>query len=315
MKTLVIGASGGFGGAVARELLQRGHSVRCLVRPGGREVRLAGAETFAGDALRAEDVERAAADREVIVFGFHLPYPKWDPGCFVALDATLAAAQKAGATVAFPGNVYGLGPDFSRPMTEDAPREALSRKGAIRNEMEAMLQRRPGVRSLVLRAGDYFGPGAANTALELIARRSVRGGGSLFDLGEPGVLHEWAYLPDVAAALVRLLEQRDQLAEHEVFHFEGYHVTSEELMAAIMGIIGPRRVRRFPYWVLSMLSPFWRLAREILEVRYLWQRPVLLDGSRLRARLGVAPMPLADALRRSLEMMLRTPDGLPVRPA
>ena len=40
--------------------------------------------------------------------------------------------------------------------------------------------------------------------------------------GQPDVGHAWAYLPDVAATIVRLIERERDLAEIDVFHFGGH---------------------------------------------------------------------------------------------
>ena len=139
MKALVIGASGAFGGAVAREMIERGIHVTAMVRPGGSAVALDVA-TVQGDALVAEDVLRAARGQDVIVFGFHVPYTQWDPVAVDAARNVAAAARAVGATVLFPGNVYTL-PTSDAPLderTEPAPRTKL---GRIRVEMEAIFER------------------------------------------------------------------------------------------------------------------------------------------------------------------------------
>src|SRR5690242_15547569 len=109
MDALVIGAAGGFGGNVGRELQRRGHHVRALMRPGGRMPDLRGAEIVEGDALDAASLAHAARGTDVIVWGFHLPYSKWVPGAIEAAHVTADVAVREGATVLFPGNVYGLG--------------------------------------------------------------------------------------------------------------------------------------------------------------------------------------------------------------
>jgi hypothetical protein len=53
--------------------------------------------------------------------------------------------------------------------------------------------------------------------------------------------------------------------------------------------------------LLFALSPFVTLFRELLEMRYLWQKPIGLDDARLRAFLGDVPAtPLDTAVREAL---------------
>jgi len=67
VKALVTGATGVVGGAVLRHLIQSGHTLRALVRP-GRELPF-GVEAVVGDVLDYESLLRACTDVEVV---FHL---------------------------------------------------------------------------------------------------------------------------------------------------------------------------------------------------------------------------------------------------
>lgn len=304
MKALVIGAAGGFGGTVGRELERRGHEVRALVRPGGNKPKLRGAELFEGDALDRDAVVRAARGVDAIVWGFHLPYPKWVPGAVEAARVTAEAAGQTGATVLFPGNVYGLGSGFSDPVRETAPRRSRSTLGDVRNQIESIFEQSTarGARVVVLRAGDYLGPDAHNTWFELMSGRALRGG-RILDPGAPGVPHAWAFLPDVARAGVALLEQRSALAPFELFHFAGYAVDSAMMIDSIRRALGDpaRRTWRLPWGLLRLASAFSTMLRLALGVRYLWDEPVILDGSKLRRALpAFRETPLDDAVTQTL---------------
>ncbi|MFZ5451922.1 MAG: complex I NDUFA9 subunit family protein [Thermodesulfobacteriota bacterium] len=69
MRVLITGATGFVGRYVVRELLGRGHEVRCLARPGsaGKVEAGEGVEVFTGDALHAGEVARAAQGCEAVV--------------------------------------------------------------------------------------------------------------------------------------------------------------------------------------------------------------------------------------------------------
>ena len=44
-------------------------------------------------------------------------------------------------------------------------------------------------------------------------------------------------------------------------------------------------MRPFPWWQLTLLSPFWELARELRKMRYLYETPHRLDAAPLNALL------------------------------
>jgi nucleoside-diphosphate-sugar epimerase len=60
-------------------------------------------------------------------------------------------------------------------------------------------------------------------------------------------------------------------------------------------------VAAFPWWLLTLASPFVATFREMREMRYLWREPVRMDNTRLIAALGREPhTPLDEALEATL---------------
>lgn len=118
---LVLGATGGIGGQVARTLLQRGWRVRALHRdPVAAAARRPGLaiEWVGGDAMEAADVSAAARGASVIVHAVNPPgYKDWHRFVVPMLDHTIAAARTHGARIVLPGNVYNHGPTRSRCWT------------------------------------------------------------------------------------------------------------------------------------------------------------------------------------------------------
>ena len=85
-----------------------------------------------------------------------------------------------------------------------------ARKGRFRVAIEDRVQEATerGMRAIVVRAGDFFG-GGRGSWLDLAIIKDL-GRGRLTYPGPTGLLHEWAYLPDLAATLVRLAAIRAQ---------------------------------------------------------------------------------------------------------
>jgi nucleoside-diphosphate-sugar epimerase len=302
-KALIIGASGGIGGAVASALIGHGWQVTGLSRV--ERPAQDGMDWRVGDAMVAEDLRRAAEGMDVVFYGANPPkYRNWDKVCLPMIRNAIAAAEAAGARLAFPGTVYNFGPDAGELWTEDAPQRPLTRKGAIRVAMETELETfaARGGRVLILRAGDFFGGSSASSWFQAVIKpgQEVR---SITSPGDPSLGHDWAYLPDLAETFARLLDCEERLGAFERFHFQGHHLTGEEMAGALRRVANraDAPLKRFPWWMMKLASPFVGFCREVLEMRYLWQRPLRLDNRKLAGFLGAEPhTPLDEAMRQSL---------------
>ena len=131
---LILGATGGIGGEVARQLRDGGWTVRALQRGAAQPVEQRDGMTWIrGDAMIAADVRAAAAGCSVIVHAVNPPgYRHWSEVVLPMLDNTIAAARAVGATIVLPGTIYNFGPDALPLLTEESPQHPVTRKGAIR---------------------------------------------------------------------------------------------------------------------------------------------------------------------------------------
>ncbi|HKU98371.1 MAG TPA: SDR family NAD(P)-dependent oxidoreductase [Vineibacter sp.] len=296
---LVIGATGGIGAEVALNLGKRGWRVRAMHRrpavAAQRFAELGSLDWVPGDAMVPADVAATAAGTQLIVHAANPPgYRNWRGLALPMLDSTIAAAEAAGARIVFPGTIYNFGPDAFPSLRETSPQNPHTRKGAIRVEMERRLEAAAGrgVRTLVVRAGDFFGPRAGNS---WFAQGLVKPGKPVRSVvypGRPDVGHAWAYLPDLAEAIVQLIERGDALAAFDVFHFRG-HVFERgiEIAEAIRRVVGDPRlpIRSLPWMAIRVLAPLVTTFREMLEMQYLWRQSVTLDNTKLVAALGAEP--------------------------
>ncbi|MFA8326301.1 NAD-dependent epimerase/dehydratase family protein [Burkholderia ubonensis] len=303
-QALVLGATGGIGGEVARQLRDAGWRVRALQRGlSDATAQRDGLDRVRGDALDRDAVMQAARGCAVIVHAVNPPgYRRWSEWVLPMIDNTIAAAAAAGATVVLPGTVYNYGADAFPVLHEDAPQHPFTRKGAIRVELERRLQdaAERGVRTIIVRAGDFFGPRAGNN---WFAQGLVKPGqplGTVSLPGRRGVGHQWAYLPDVARAMVELIARRKTLAPFARFHLAGHWDADGTEMAQAICRVAQRHgvrpaLRRFPWWLVRAASPFVPTLREVLEMRYLWREPIRMDNARLTALLGREPHTPLDA--------------------
>jgi nucleoside-diphosphate-sugar epimerase len=310
---IIIGGNGAFGKAVASALAAKGWQITGFMRnakPVGFTHQI-----IEGDAKNAAEVAAACANQNLIIHGVNPPYPKWASDALPMLKNTIAAAKASGATILFPGNIYNFGPDAGDVLSENSLQNPATSKGKIRVAMEQALEdaAREGVNTIVLRCGDFFGPGAVSTWFEA----GLFGGkpGVPKSIAYPGDItigHSWAYLPDAGEAAARLVETH-QPQGLEVYHFPGHFIENGAGLAAAINaeIIAktgrPVPLKQLPWHWFQLLRPFVPMINQLFEMRYLWAVPHRLDGLKLQSVIGPIPQtPLNDAVRATLVPRFRS---------
>lgn len=304
---LVLGATGGVGRAITEALLGRGWTVRALARDAGkaaaREGRARSSRWVQGDAMRREDVVQAARGASVIVHAVNPPgYRNWDQLVLPMIDNTIAAAGAAGnARIVLPGTIYNFDPTRTLAIDERTPQQPRTRKGAVRVALEQRLEAATSP-SLIVRAGDFFGPTARSS---WFSQSLVKPGRPITRLLNPGkgVGHSWAYLPDLAETFAELLEKPERLRTFERLQFQGvWDVDGTAMPAAIRRVVGREVVERaFPWMLMRALAPFGGFPREVAEIEPYWRNPLWFDNHRLVELLGREPhTPIDEAVRTTL---------------
>ena len=302
---VVLGATGGLGGALVRELAGRGLRVRAVARNGSAEIP-AGVEFRAADAESGEGLAEACAGAGVVVNALNPPYDEWPQRLPPLNRAAIAAAQEQGARLVFVDNLYAYGP-HDGPLTEDASRAATSTKGRVRIGLEEELMAADGaggVRVAIGRVSDYYGPGGPGSVIPALilepalAGKPMRWPGSL---DQPHTLH---FLPDAARGLATLV--LDERADGGIWHLPAAPaVTGREFTAIVNAALEkPVKAGTMGKTMLRIGGLFSKDAREMVELAYQWTAPFVSDASRFEATFGrIETTPHARAVPLTLDAM------------
>jgi nucleoside-diphosphate-sugar epimerase len=312
---VVLGATGGAGGALVGELARRGHRVRAVSRrPAPDPPR--GVEHLAADAANPAQARRARQGAAVVYHCVQPPDQRWAVE-FPPLTQSIAqAAASAGARLVFADNLYAYGP-VQGPMTEDLPALATTKKGRIRTLMaERLLEAyRAGTLQVAIgRSSDYYGPGGANSVVgDILFGAAVRGRRARW-LGRLDVPHTLNYLSDVARALAALGERPEALGE--VWHLPAAEPLTGrgfvELIAAELG--RPVRVGATSRLALRVAGVVDAQARESAEMLYQWERPFVVDASKFQGAFGpFEPTPHQRAVAATVTWFQQRADRTPWR--
>lgn len=301
----VIFGTGAVGIATFEALRRRGRAVR-LVNRTGRAPVPDDVEVLAGDARDTHFTTHAAHGAEVIYQTLNPPYTKWSEQ-FPALQAgVLSAAETAGARLVSMENVYMYGRPGGRPLTEDSPDNAHTKKGKLRAKMAQELFRAhqtERVQVVIGRASDYFGPrGGAQSNLGDRVFSPALNGKSATALGNPDQLHTYTYIPDIGEGLAVLGEHTD--APGQVWHLpnDPETRTTRQLVEIIYRQAGQDRTRfrTVPTLFLFGLGLVNPVIRELVEMQYQFEEPFIVDSSKIANRLGLTATPIEQAIAETM---------------
>src|SRR5262245_9131113 len=230
---LVLGANGRLGAAAVQAFAAAGWTVLAQARR-TPEALPRGATHVALPLEDTAGLAAAAAGASVVVYAVNPLYTQWATQAMPLFRQGVAVAQRLNATFLLPGNVYNVGAQMPALLDEHTPQQPTTHKGRIRVAMERELQAlatQGAMRSIVVRAGDFFGSGSG-AWMDLVITKSLRQGKLVYP-GALDVPHAWAYLPDLAQAFVHAASRGNQLPAFADLPFAGYTLTGAELLAAI----------------------------------------------------------------------------------
>lgn len=294
----VVFGSGQVGRVVGARLVAMGVAVRVVSRH--RPADLAdGVDWRMSDVTDCEAAIDAAKGAAVVYQCLNAPYTQW-PQLFPPLQQNvLAAAEHCDALLVSLENVYGYGPTSGTPMTEDLPLVATTSKGRTRSAMTAQLlaaEKAGRVRIAIGRASDFFGPGVTESTLGARVFGNALAGKRADFIGDPGLLHTYSYVPDIATALVTL--GTDERAVGQVWHLPGPATTTTRALLDLIAdqVSHPVAVRNVPKIALRALGLVSPMMRGLAEMTYQFEQTFVLDTTKYESTFGTATTPLATAI-------------------
>ena len=297
MSQHVIVGAGPVGSALARELLERGETVRVVTRSG---TGIEGTERVTGDASDAARLTELTQGAVAIYNCVNPPYHRWAQTWPAISAALITAAEASGAVLGVTGNLYGYG-EVDAPMTEQTPLAATGTKGRVRNQMwaDALAAHDAGrIRMFEVRGSDYLG---GNSYLSTVVTPAWHKGRTAYVPAALDVPHTFTDVRDVAALLAT--GAVDERAWGKAWHVPSpAPLTMRELTTQAAEVVGvPNKVRALPYaavWAAGMFNP---TVKELRETQHQFRRPYLLDSSAAQQTFGLTPHATADSIRFDVE--------------
>lgn len=284
----VLGATGGIGGSVVRELVEQGRRVRAVSRSGRRPwgTEAGQVETVAADVSTVDGASVAVVGADVVVHAAQPAYRRWAEE-FPPMTRHIAdACEREGARLVLADNLYMYGP-ITGPVSEGSPTSPPSKKGRVRLDMaQDLLSRHQAgrVQVVLARASDYYGPGGLDSTPGVLLFGALGKGKQPRWLGRLDQPHTLHYLPDVGRALVALSDAADDAYGRAWVLPAAEPRTGAEWIEAAAGAAGRDvRPRVIAPWQNRLAGLFVPMVRELNEIMYQFTEPFVVDDTRYRA--------------------------------
>ncbi|MFJ7746354.1 SDR family NAD(P)-dependent oxidoreductase [Peribacillus sp. NPDC097295] len=290
-KALVVGASGGMGYSVVKELSSRGISVTAFARTRDKLEKLFGNDPnvtiYAGDLFKVEDLEEAAQGVDVIFQAANIPYSEWEMKLLVMMSNIIETAKKHSAKVAFVDNIYAYGRSTGTTVNERTPKNPHTKKGKLRLQVEELIKTSK-VPALIAHFPDFYGPNAESSLLNYTLVNVIKNKKASY-VGDQSIAREFIYTPDGAKAIVELSLNEEAYGQN--WNIPAQEVISgEEIIKTIRDITDYQKgVSTVSKKMIQFLGIFNPQMREAVEMYYLNEEPVVLNGEKYEKLIGPIP--------------------------
>lgn len=300
----VVLGTGAIGRAVMEELLQRGESVRMVNRSGKMNEAPAGVQVIASDLYDPANVREMTAGAKVVYHAAQPSYNQWPEKFPLLQKSIIDGLTGSAAKLVLVENLYMYGDTDGKPISEDTPYNAHTRKGRVRAEISraAFQAHREGrVRVSAGRGGNFFGPWGTDSTMGARAFYPLLRGKPAQLIGRTDQPHSHTYVKDFGTALVILGER--PAADGQAWHVpnDQPRLSQGELVRMFAQEAGVEpKISSMGKLMMAIGGLFIPEARETVEMMYEFDKPFIVDSSKFEQAFGMKAMPMRDAIRETV---------------
>ena len=303
IKHVVLG-TGAIGRAVTEELIQRGESVRMVNRSGRMDEVPAGAEVVASDLYDQAKVREVTRGAQVVYQAAQPNYNEWHEKFPLLQKSIIDGLTGSDAKLVFVENLYMYGETNGKPMAEDMPYNAHTRKGRVRGKIsKAAFQAHQDGRLRVTsaRGGNFFGPWGTDSTMGARAFYPLLQGKPAQLIGRTDLPHSHTYVKDFGKALVILGERSE--ADGQAWHVPNDmpNITQGEMVRMFAEEAGVEpKMSSMGKLMMRIGGLFIPEAKESVEMMYEFDQPFVVDSSKFEKTFGMKATPMREAIRETV---------------
>jgi nucleoside-diphosphate-sugar epimerase len=303
----ILGSGGAIGNELAKALVKYTKDIR-LVSRNPKKVNDTD-HLFPADLTNRNAVFSAVQGSEIVFLTVGLEYKTkvwqtlWPPLMKNVIDACIEHNCK----LVFFDNVYMIGGDNVRHITEDSPISPTSKKGEVRAELDRLIfdQVEKGrLQAIIARSADFYGDVKERSLLMEMVYKNLSQNKKANWFCNAKVKHSFTYTPDAGKATALLGNTPD--AYNQVWNLptDPNNLTGEEWISLFA-----REMDKSPkYMVLPkimarILGLFIPVMKEFPEMMYQYDREYIFDSTKFGKHFGFKPTPYEEGVKETLHIL------------
>jgi nucleoside-diphosphate-sugar epimerase len=306
----ILGSGGAIGSELARALKEYTSEIR-LVSRNPKKVN----ETdilFPADLSDKVMVNKAIEGSEVVYLtvGFQYDIRVWKEKWPAVIKNVVEACEEHRSKLVFFDNVYAIGGDNVKHITENSPISPTSKKGEIRAFVDRYILEeieKGRIDAIIARAPDFSGPVPETSVLmNLVYNNLVKGKAAQW-FCNANLVHTVGYSPDLAKATAILGNTPDAYNRIWNLPADPEPITGNGWVKLFAEELGkPVKLQVVPGWMIYTLGLFVPVLKELYEMRYQYDRDYFFDSSEFCRRFNFSPTLNKEAVRLTVELLKKS---------
>jgi nucleoside-diphosphate-sugar epimerase len=183
-------------------------------------------------------------------------------------------------------------------MTEDAPLNACSYKGAVRQQLVHMLEKEmagSAIDVLIARSADFIGF-TPLSFLDSMVFKTLKAGKKAQWLVDPKFKHSFTYIPDAGKATAFLGNTAN--AYNQSWHLPTDRaITGTEFISIAATHFNVKAgIMPLPIWMMHIIGLFIPVLKESIEMMYQYDSDYEFSSAKITQAYGLLPTPIEDAI-------------------
>lgn len=289
----ILGSTGAIGTELAKALKKYTDNIRLVSR---NPKKTNESDTlFSADLTNREEVFKAIKGSEVVylTIGFEYKLNVWKKQWPDLMKNVIDACIENNSKLVFFDNVYMIGGDNVKHITEESPFSPTSKKGEIREMLDKMILdaiKERKLQAIIARAADFYGAIKDVSVLMELVYKNLAANKKAQWFFNARVKHSFTYTPDAGKATAMLGNTPEAYNQIWNLPTDRNSLTGEEWIGLFASEMGKSsKYQLFPAFLVKLAGFFVPFLKEIYEMRYQYDREYFFDSSKFENCFNFKP--------------------------